>query len=211
MNLIKKIAEEQNEKTVEVMLKFPWHNPLAYATWLAQTYFMVNHSTRLVAFAGALVGLDKESLHARFVDHAKEERGHPQLCLRDLKTLNYTIEDFTEMASSASMYQIQYYWIQHVNPTSFFGYVLSLEKLGASIGSKLYEMTSSAHTTRACSFLKVHSDADVEHVEKAMEQIKILNDHDQKHVLRNLELSCELYRSMLLQIENAVGSKKSAA
>jgi hypothetical protein len=204
----KKSATVEMEKTRDIILGFPWESREAYAMWLVQTFHMVNHSTRLVALAGGLTSLDQNDLHARFVDHSKEERGHQLIAINDLKGLGYTVKDFPCLYQSASMYQVQYYWIQHRGPSSFFGYTLALECLAGAFGPELYRRTSKAHGEKAAVFLKVHSEDDIEHTEKAFKMLSALPESHQGQIQENLELSANLYRAMLVDVQSyATGLK----
>ena len=205
---IRDLAKAEMRKTSDIILGFPWHDPLAYAMWLAQTFYMVNHSTRLVALAGAYCELDQNDLHARFVDHSQEERGHQKVAISDINVLGYKLEDLPQVYQSAAMYQIQYYWIQHRGPISFFGYTLALESLAGEFGPQLYKMTSEAHTAKAAKFLKLHSDDDVEHLKAAYEQIEKLDQKQAALVKENLELSSAIYRAMLQEVQELRGRVK---
>lgn len=196
---VKELVRQEMEKTSRVILSYPWHNAQAYGMWLAQTYCMVNHSTRLVALAGAYSPIGQESLHHRFVDHSREERGHEKICVSDIKELGYELRDFPKLPPSEAMYQIQYYWIQHRGPTSFFGYTLALECLAEYFGPQIFKMCCDAHGPKAAKFLKLHSEADVEHVESAFEQIDKLPVQELELVRENLLLSSETYRWMLIE------------
>jgi len=195
-------AEKQVQASKDLILGFPWEKKEAYAMWLVQTYQMVNHSTRLVALAGAYVDFTQNDLHARFVDHSKEERGHQLIAVSDLKVMGYSLTDFPCLASSAAMYQIQYYWIQHRGASSFFGYTMALECLSATFGSTLYRRVLAAHGAKGTQFLKVHSEDDIDHIQKAFKQIDKLSNEEKALVLENLEISAELYRTMLSDIQN---------
>lgn len=196
MNL-KDLAQQEMEKTAPVILNFPWENKYAYAMWLAQTHYMVSHSTRLVAMAGAYVPVGQEQLHARFVDHSKEERGHQLVCIQDVKALGYQLSDFPQLYQSAAMYQVQYYWIQHHGPASFFGYTLALECLAEKFGPEVTRRVVSAHGDRAAKFLKLHAEADQDHTEEAYEAIAKIPESQLQPAYENLILSAEIYRAML--------------
>jgi hypothetical protein len=197
-------VKREHDKTRPVLQGFPWENREAYLMWLAQTYYMVNHSTRLVALAGALAPLNQNDLHARFVDHSKEERGHQLICISDLKTFGKTVQDFPCLAPSASLYQVQYYWIQYRGSVSFFGYTLALECLSAEFGAEVNRRTLQAHGKAATKFVALHSEADLEHTEKAFEQLDKLSQSELALVEENLILSAGLYRSMLTEVKNSV-------
>jgi hypothetical protein len=202
MNKVKQELKRQLDVTGPLILNFPWENARSYADWLVQTYHMVCHSTRLVALAGAHCKIENAELHARFVDHSKEERGHDKVAIADLSKLGYKVDDFEQKYQSACMYQIQYYWIQFVDPVAFFGYTLALEALASNFGPQLHQKVLAAHGPQASRFLKLHSEDDVEHMESAFEQINQLNEKQQVQVIENLKISSELYRDMLLQLQN---------
>jgi len=199
---LKNVVAEEMDRTANLILSYPWHDPVSYAMWLAQTYYMVCHSTRLVALAGACCPLEKNKLHARFVDHSKEERGHEKVCISDLNELGYELLDFPQIYQSAAMYQIQYYWIQYRDPVSFFGYTLGLECLAEHFGPRLHEMATKAHGAAAAKFLRLHSEADVEHTQEAYKHLQDLSASERILVKENLNLSCEIYRGMLTESQN---------
>src|SRR5690606_24416532 len=76
--------------------KFPWTSRKVYGDWLAQTYYYVRHSTRLLAAAAARFPLDERgsALHYRFAAHIGEEKRHEQLALHDLQQLGFTLAEF---------------------------------------------------------------------------------------------------------------------
>lgn len=201
---LRKIAEEEMEKTKKIILSFPWDNKKAYGSWLAQTYHMVCYSTRLVALAGAWADLTQTNLHHRFVDHAVEERGHQMLCISDLKALGHKVEDFPQVYQSAAMYQIQYFWIQHRSPIAFFGYTLALESMASAFGAQLTEMAEKAHGSKAVKFLRLHSQDDLEHIEEAHKHLDKLTETEKALVVENLVLTASIYRGMLKEVIETV-------
>ncbi len=200
----RKLTAEQMAKTEPVILGYPWENKEAYAMWLAQTYYMVNHSTRLVALAGAHAPLNRNFLHERYVDHAKEERGHQLIAISDLKVLGYTVDQLPCLTPAATMYQIQYYWIQHRGAASFFGYTLALEALAEKFGPQIYERIVAAHGKQACKFLKLHAEADVGHLEEAFKNIDQLNPAEAEMAMENMLISSDTYREMLIKSREKV-------
>ena len=203
---LKEIVDRELAKTKEIVTSYNWEDPVAYGLWLTQTYNMVAHSTRLVALAGACVPLGQESLHARFVDHSKEERGHQLVCVNDLKNLGYKLEDFPVLFQSKAMYQIQYYWIQHKCAASFFGYTLALECLAEKYGPEVGLRVLTAHGKKAAQFLLLHSEDDQEHTETAFQHIKKLSPSEEAAAEENLILSCDIYRAMLVEAHSKVAS-----
>src|SRR5687768_13369966 len=121
-----------------VIEQFPWDDRVAYAMWLVQTYHFVKHSTRLAALAAANAEPSHEALHERFLDHAHEERGHPQWCIDDVEALGKRLEDFPCLYQSAALCQIQYYWVEHRGAGSLLGYILWLECLAERFGQDVF-------------------------------------------------------------------------
>jgi len=196
---LKEIAYREISKTEEVIKSYNWEDPVAYGMWLTQQYNLVSHSTRLVAMAGAYAPIGQESLHARFVDHSKEERGHQVVCVNDLKNLGYRLEDFPVLCQAKAMYQVQYYWIQFKCAASFFGYTLALECLAEKCGPEVARRVLSAHGKQASQFLVLHSEDDQEHTEAAFKHIKNLTAAEEAAAEENLILSCDIYRAMLVE------------
>lgn len=203
---IQQIINQEMEQTKELIFSYPWEDPQAYAMWLAQTYYMVSHSTRLVALAGAYVPVGNESLHARFVDHSKEERGHQAVCVADIKNLGYKLSDFPMTFQAQAMYQIQYYWVQFRGAASFFGYTLALECMAERFGVEVAQRVLKAHGPKATMFLKLHSEDDQEHTQSAYKQIEKLSEPELQAAKENLILSCQIYRAMLTEAQSVLKS-----
>ena len=177
--------------------QFPWENRDAYCNWLGQTYYYVNSSTRILGMAGCLFDFSKQNLHNRFIDHAKEERGHEKLLTNDLKFFGKSIADFPELPETAAFYQSQYYWIQHVSPVSLFGYIFTLEGLAVECGKKAFETVCNSHGKKAGSFLMVHSNEDIAHIESAVTEASKLGSADVDLISKNMRVSAGLYSQML--------------
>lgn len=207
MNRLRLLNEKEFNETKDLFLNFPWTDQLAYAEWLAQTYSMVSHSTRLVALASGYTSLEDSKLHERFLEHAKEERGHQWMALSDLKNLGYALSDFSSIYPTESIYQIQYYWIQHKGAASLLGYILVLETLASHLGIEVYHKVRSAHGEKASVFLECHAEEDPEHLEKAYQIVEQLSKKEILLIEQNLSLSANLYRAMLREIQNVATRK----
>ena len=213
MDAVAKLMEQEVQSTREAIESYPWEEPVAYAQWLVQSYHIARYSTRLVALAGGLVSFELEKFHNRFVDHAREERGHEKLLVQDLKELGFTVESFPCNSGAAAMYQTQFYWIQLRSPVSFMGYVLALEGLSAAHGPGLYRRLLETYGPKATRFIRVHADADTGHVKLALATIEGLQDSERQAVSENLRLSSAFYRTMLREARDdwaRVGSRTAA-
>lgn len=213
MSNFKKLKQHFEQKIVPIEAGFvnqSWSDKRVYADWLAQTYFYVCHSTRLLALAAGRFKVDRDGLHVRFMAHMKEERQHEALALSDLSALGYKISDFEESPVVSAFYRSQYYWIEHEDPIAFFGYILMLEGLAVRSGDKGYEKAKVVHGDKACKFLRVHANEDPDHLDKAFESLQGVSDDHLSLVKRNLDDSLNLYGLLLQDIELAKRGAKSA-
>jgi thiaminase len=208
MTHLKDTVDSEIRKLKEMTDRFPIEDKKAYALWLAQTYYFVCHSTRLLALASSRIPRSKNELHYRFVEHVKEERGHENLAIQDLKKLGESIQSLPELAQTQAFYQSQYYWIEHVNPLAFFGYILCLEAFATS-GSLLYPKVVKKFGEKAAGFMGVHANEDVGHVESALNFLEKLDPQDHEDIHRNFLLSCQLYLDIYHAIE-ALAAQENA-
>lgn len=178
---------------------FPWEDAAAYGDFLAQTYYYVCHSTRLLAWSAARFTPTQEKLHWRFLAHCREEGGHQQLAKKDLESLGFTLADFPERAATRSFYEIQYAKSLHSDPTALLGYVLALETFAAASGPWIYARAKASHGEKCGAFLKVHSEDDPEHVAKALQALEGLDERQLEIIEQNIEQSGELYRAILME------------
>jgi hypothetical protein len=181
---------------------FPWEERAAYTDWVAQTYYYVRHSTRLLAASAARFAMDKRgnTLHHRFAAHMSEEKKHEQLALHDIKQLGSSIELLPERPSTRMFYEPQYYKIEHVHPVALFGYILPLEATGPLCGQGIVRRVTAAHGSQCVAFLKLHTEEDVDHVEKALEIVTALPPDERALIEQNLLQTTYAYAAMLNEI-----------
>lgn len=178
--------------------RFPWEDRRAYAQWVAQTFYYVHHSTRLLALAAARFSLDEhgDALHQRFARHMREENRHEQLCLRDLAAMNTSMAAFDELSETRILYEPQYFKIEHVHPVSLLGYVLVLEVMSAKHGPRIFER-SQVHPKGSTHFLDGHAREDPDHVEKDFAVLQGIPDAWMRHVSDNAEQTTVAYKAWL--------------
>jgi hypothetical protein len=207
----KNIFDKTMQELTSVARDFPWENKEAYADWLSQTYYFVINSTRILALASARTPMDQYSLHNRFIDHAREERGHEILLVRDMAALKKEFHEFPEKASTAALYKTQYYWIEHKSTDAFMGWVVLLEAFAATSGPNILQRVNKAHGEKACFFWKVHAAEDQDHIEKAFKQIALIPNSQQQDTVMNFKHCANYYRSMLIECgsESSVSRKAS--
>ena len=209
---LKENLEAEVVKVQETLEALPWNDPVFYANWVAQTHYYCSHTTRLLALGAVRSALSQQALHNRFLQHAGEEKGHEKLCDLDLKSLGYKKEDFSELPGTAALYQTQYYWLEHQNPLSFFGYILGLEHLASKLG-KITSEASTAHGSKSTHFLRVHAEEDIDHVEKAIQQVEQFPQEVQPLIVENMRQSLGHYARMAeecFKVSQQMRSKKTA-
>lgn len=197
-----KLLKYSDKTLKDYSINFPWQDEEVYATYIAQTYYYVSHSTRLLAASAARMGNDQEILHKRFLSHADEESTHQFLALHDLKALNKDINDYPELPETSAFYESQYYKINYRDPTALLGYILVLESFAVADGSRIYKLLSDKFGKKASTFMKVHSEEDPDHVEKALKVLDHLNEKQLKLVEQNIEQTLKGFIYMLEASKN---------
>jgi hypothetical protein len=192
------------ERLGEGLRAFPWADRVAYGDWLAQTYYYVRHSTRLLAAAAARFGCDDvgDKLHHRFAAHMGEEKRHELLAVNDLKHLDLQLSRFGERDTTRMFYEPQYFKIEHVSPFALFGYILALEAMSATHGPEALRQVRDAHKS-ADAFLRVHAEDDPDHVDKALAMVEQLGDAAHAHIVQNMNQSTTAYLAMLREMATA--------
>ncbi len=199
MSSITVCYKQEINKAGSLTEDFPWENPKVYATWLAQTYFYVCHSTRLLCLAGAHLPLAMQKSHLRFLDHMKEERSHEILAERDMKALGLEVQGFKEFSLTSAFYQSQYFRVQHHSPFALFGYIIFLEGVAAELGPRVFPRLEKAHGAKAASFVKVHAQEDQTHIVSALNELESMPSQLQPLVVDNLRFSADLYARIMSQ------------
>lgn len=208
MNSIKKTYAKEIADTKEKILGLNWEDPNEYKEWLAQTFFYASYSTRIIGLAACHFNYDRDDLHLKFLEHAREEKNHEKILIVDLKNLKSSLKDFKPSSSSQILFQNQYYWIQNVNPISVYGYFLYLEGLAVEFGPEIYRRIKSAHPENATRYLKVHVEEDEGHVDGHYTFINKLDESEQKLIEENLIQTSYIYQNMLDEIKSNAQARK---
>ena len=180
---------------------FPWDHAKAYADWLAQTYYYVRHSTRLLAASAARFSFDERGnmFHHRFGVHLAEEKKHELLALHDMRAVGFDLKSFSEHHVTRMFYEPQYYKVEHLSPVILFGYILPLEAMSASKGKWVLDRVTQSHGDGCAAFLKVHAEDDVEHVQKALRVLEGAPPHEIALIERNLRQTTFGYLAILAE------------
>ncbi|HLW57226.1 MAG TPA: iron-containing redox enzyme family protein [Bacteriovoracaceae bacterium] len=195
---------------IDSLRSVSWNNTEIYGDYLAQTYYYVNHSERLLALAAALFSNEDRPLMRRFFKHLKEESAHDQLLIKDIESLGFLIKDFPERAETKMFWETQYYKIEHEDPAALLGYIYFLEDLACDICPELTKLLTPLYGKTAVRFLKLHGEEDPDHVEKAYQQILKLHPDRQRAIAQNYEQSARAYCLMISAIATEKTRLKSA-
>lgn len=181
--------------------RFPWANPRAYADFLAQTYYYVCHTTRLLGLCASRTGVEREDLHHRFLRYAAQERSHQRLAERDLNQLGQSLVSLPERSTTAALYETQYFRAEYRAPTMVYGYMLALEGLSAVYGSHVYEAVVASHGEACAAFVKLHAKADPDHLDNALSAVEHLPTRELDLIQQNFSFTADLHLALLQDIE----------
>lgn len=210
MTAVKKMFQDEMNEVQKMIVNMNWQDPEFYAEWLAQTYYFVCHSTRIIATAGVKFPITRNALHNKFLQHACEEKNHEILAIKDLKQLGRDINEFYPLPATQAFYQSQYYWINQVSPASVYGYFLVLECLAIQCGPTLMEKLLPHHPIKSLNFLRIHVEEDKEHIEEHNEVLETFDHAETEQIIENLKVSSYMYMQILKSIEEKVRLKKTA-
>ena len=153
---MKEITQPHIDRLTATVLAMDWKNSRVYGDWLAQTYYHVRHSTRLLAAAAGRFTMEQHKLHLQCMKHAGEERGHEKLALSDLEQVGFPLAEFPELPATKALYRSQYYLVDRENPIALFGYAYFLEWLGLAAGPQVLAILEPVYGKNAVKHLRVH-------------------------------------------------------
>ncbi len=192
--------KKQVEEICAQLERLPWGDKQFYTNYLAQTHYFVSHSTRLLARCISVVPVEDHQQYDRLVEHLSEEDRHEVLIEQDLKRLGHDIKDFDELALTSAFYQTQFYKIDRTQGKSLYGYILFLEAIASFAGENFVNLLEGQYGQKGCSFVRVHTQEDPEHVEKALAMINSLCPEDQQMIWSNFQETCHIYMQMMSEL-----------
>jgi thiaminase len=178
-----------------------WSNKDWYKNFLANHYFIVKHTEKLICLAASKT--DLVSLRRGLISHFHDEESHEEMLISDLKFLESELSDFEEHPVSSSVYQSLYYDIEKVCPESIIGRICALELMATDVIPDIHKVIVASLGEESGTFLKTHAEEDVDHVEKAIKGLeKVLSEKPEARgpILNQFKQTCALYSSYLSQI-----------
>lgn len=179
---------------------------VSYRAYLVQAYHHVKHTVPLLMACGSRLPAEKEWLRAAIAEYIKEETGHQEWILDDLRACGEDPEKHRyglPNPETELMVAYAYDSIQRGNPVGFFGMVLVLE------GTSLQLATHAAQAIReslelpatAFSYLSSHGALDIGHMEFFTSLMnRLQNDADQQAVIHMANMMYRLYGDVFRSI-----------
>ncbi len=198
------LIESCHESLKVQMDTIAWENPVVYQWWLAQSSYLVNHTTRLICYATAHVPTSDPHGFKHWLDHLNEEKNHEVLLEKDLASFGAKFGDFVELSATSLIYQNQYYWIQKAFPSTLLGYSFLMEGFAAKYGGRYYSRMEKAHGLKASNFVRVHVKEDVSHFKSGLKFLESLSSEQMEPLIKNMQQSQLLYRNMLMGITEEI-------
>ena len=174
------------------ILNVNWESPEGYANYLAQTYYYVSQSSRIMSIVAGYLPQEHEETHKTILQHASEERGHQFAALKDLERLGYKIENYPELAETRMFWEPQYYKAQS-SPLDFYGYALMLEGTAVLAGPKILSIVEKSHGNKSCGFLRLHCEEDPAHLDMLFNLFKKYNEIELAGIKENCEQSFKAF------------------
>ncbi len=208
------ISQQQIEKTLnscraelnKTVESYPWKNKLSYGNWLLNTAYYANQSTRILSLGAGTMPSHLTSVSNRFIKHAAEEKGHEKLLEKDLNSLKIPVDNLSISPSMKVYFQSLYYWTHsRTSPIGLLGWILSLEALACDRGPWILEQTESSYGKECTNFLRVHSDADPDHLKKALETLRHFDGHELALIEDSLKTYSHIYCQILGDLSRKMG------
>jgi len=150
-------------------------NPALYARYLTNVWHYARHSARVIGMAGARCVPSHPKLADYLLHHAREELGHEEWALDDLRATGFDpdrIHHTRPVPSCSAMIGVEYYTAAHANPVGLFGWLYVLEAIGDDLGHVVGDrIAEGLELAQGVKFLKGHGEADAEHTRDLIEQI----------------------------------------
>lgn len=193
---VQKVFAHESAKMIQAFNDFPWENEEAYAHWLAQSFYMVQHTTTYLCLTAGGMCIDYPKYHSFLLHHLREETNHEVLALNDQKNLGWDLSRTPETFETQMMVQSQYYFIRKT-PFAHFSFFWLLETMAAKAGPAVVERLSKKYKRNSITFLKLHAMEDVGHSQEIAEAVAGFPEHVLQDILLNLKQTGFLYSEML--------------
>lgn len=209
MDKIKQTYETEVARLEKATLSYDWTNESFYASYLAQTYRYIVHSTKLLALAAGIA--KSKDLRECLEHHVAEENGHEHWVLGDLKRLGYKLEDFPENPQTKRLYDQIYAGVREYGPAAIVGYAMALEGLSAKVCPKLTPVLTKRYGAKCSTFIKNHGEIDPGHAAESFNILKFFSESEKIKIESYIKLSAEAYIEFLTETAKALKTDRKAS
>ena len=185
----------------------------SYRAFLAQAYHHVKHTTPLLMACGSRMPHTKEWLRDAMAEYIKEEIGHQEWILNDIKACGGDSEQVRRESPGLAaelMVAYAYHIIDRGNPIGFLGMVLVLEGTSIRVASEAAGnlQRNLGLPGSAFSYLSSHGSLDLSHMDFYRNLVNRLSDQaDQEMVIhcarRFYRLYGDVFRNLPLSLNRA--------
>lgn len=180
----------------------------AYIAFLTEAYHHVKHTTPLLMSCGGRLPAKYEWLRTAVAEYIKEEVGHQEWILDDIKACGGDAEAVrcgTPRIATELMVAYAYDTIARINPVGFFGMVLVLEGTSVALATHAGRaiQQSLKLSNDAFSYLTSHGSLDVAHVDFYESLVnKIEDPADQASLIHAARVFYNLYSDIFRDLGN---------
>lgn len=218
--LLAQTEAERNALLAIPFIQHGWRGELSlesYREFLGQAYHHVKHTTPLLMACGSRVPHDKEWLRNAMAEYVKEEVGHQEWILNDIKACGGDSEKVrkdTPGVAAEVLVAYAYHCVDRGNPVGFLGMVLVLEGTSVHVASEAAKKLQQNLNlpTAAFSYLTSHGSLDVSHMDFYQNLVNRLKDvSDQERLIHCAKRFYRLYGDVFRELPLALNSAVAAA
>lgn len=180
------------------MERFPWESRLAYVSWMAQHYNMVEQTMKMLELASALSKGEEEHMH--WFSHLRGEINHHKLFIHDAKALGADLLSIPALPQvSAMVYSVHGGILMHGSHW-LLGQALVLEGMAVTSGEMMAKRISVHGVSK---FVSTHVEDDIGeegHFEKGIRYMMDLPIEKQREAAKAIAVSGYLYSAVLSEI-----------
>ncbi|MCP6758259.1 MAG: hypothetical protein NHB32_05645 [Fischerella sp. CENA71] len=189
------------KSAVSSRVKSPAFTNVHWVWCLAASYHLTHSYMPLLEEAvQRFEKMGRKNLSQWAAQKIREERGHDQLALLDIKSMGYKAEAVVEALIPPSTVVLVNYFtqsLQALNPIGGIGYAYTMERIATGIKEKYIQSVEAMLPPgiRATRCLRAHSSvgADVKHVEETIEVIAELPSEERVRVAKTCYETALLY------------------
>lgn len=178
----------------------------SYRAYLVQAYHHVKHTVPLLMACGSRLPVEKEWLREAIAEYIREETGHQEWILNDLRACGEDPEQHrygVPNPETELMVAYAYDTIQRGNPVAFFGMVLVLEGTSIQLATHAAQAIQDSLDlpATAFSYLSSHGSLDIDHMEFFTTLMnRLQDDTDKRAVIHMANMMYRLYGDVFRSI-----------